>query len=67
MTKFIPEEGSFEHFDYQDGLQSNHFYVGAVHKDQQGLLYFGGVSGINIFDPASIHSDSTLPKVYIWI
>ncbi|MEM8889423.1 MAG: two-component regulator propeller domain-containing protein, partial [Bacteroidota bacterium] len=65
MTKFIPEEGSFEHFDYQDGLQSNHFYVGAVHKDRQGLLYFGGVSGINIFDPASIHSDSTLPKVYI--
>ncbi|MEM6345953.1 MAG: two-component regulator propeller domain-containing protein [Bacteroidota bacterium] len=65
LTKFIPNEGRFEHFDYQDGLQSNHFYVGAVHKDLQGLLYFGGVNGINIFDPDLIHSDSTLPKVYI--
>ncbi|MEL6654733.1 MAG: two-component regulator propeller domain-containing protein, partial [Bacteroidota bacterium] len=65
LTKFIPTEGRFEHFDYQDGLQSNHFYVGAVHKDQQGLLYFGGVSGVNIFDPKHIYADSTLPKVYI--
>ncbi|MEM6800649.1 MAG: two-component regulator propeller domain-containing protein [Bacteroidota bacterium] len=65
LTKFNPAEGSFVHFDYQDGLQSNHFYVGAVHKDPQGLLYFGGVSGINIFDPASIRADSILPQVYI--
>ena len=65
LTKFNPDEGSFVHFDYQDGLQSNHFYVGAVHKDQNGLLYFGGVSGINVFNPEQIISDSILPKVYI--
>lgn len=65
LTKFDPDKGKFVHFDYQDGLQSNHFYVGAVHKDEKGLLYFGGMNGINIFNPKEIVPDSILPKVYI--
>jgi len=34
-----------------DGLASNQFSTGAVHKDPDGKILFGGVNGITIFNP----------------
>lgn len=65
LTRFNPETGDLEHFDYQDGLQSNHFLVGSVHKDTDGILYFGGGKGLNYFDPEEIVPDNIIPKVLI--
>ncbi len=65
LCRFNPETKIFEKFDYQDGLQSNSFKVGAVFKDDQGVLYFGGINGINYFVPGEISPETTLPKVYI--
>jgi signal transduction histidine kinase/ligand-binding sensor domain-containing protein len=49
MTKY-----QFKNFDVLDGLQSNEFNGGAYHKGESGYLYFGGVYGLNIIDPAKI-------------
>ncbi|NRB46706.1 MAG: response regulator [Saprospiraceae bacterium] len=65
LTRFNPEDGTIQYFDYQDGLQSNSFKVGAVHKDDQGWLYFGGINGLNYFDPSSIKTDQPVPETYI--
>jgi signal transduction histidine kinase/ligand-binding sensor domain-containing protein/DNA-binding response OmpR family regulator len=52
----LPE---FHNFDVSDGLQSNEFNTGAYHKNEKGELFFGGVRGFNIFNPAEIKkSDS---------
>lgn len=41
-------------FNRSNGLQSNEFNTGAFHKGRNGLLFFGGVKGLNYFDPATI-------------
>ena len=51
ISKFDPQSLTFQNFDVNDGLQSNEFNGGAYHKGHSGLLYFGGVYGLNIIDP----------------
>lgn len=41
-------------FNQSNGLQSNEFNTGAFHRSKQGILYFGGVKGLNFFDPLEI-------------
>lgn len=65
LSRFNPETDQFQHFDYQDGLQSNSFKIGAVHKDRNGILYFGGIKGINYFDPQAIIADDIVPAIYV--
>lgn len=45
---------SFTYYSYDDGLQSNEFNSGAFFKSPFGDFIFGGVSGINWFNPDSI-------------
>ncbi|WP_282124710.1 hybrid sensor histidine kinase/response regulator transcription factor [Algibacter mikhailovii] len=39
-------------YDINDGLQSNSFKINSSFYDEQnGIMYFGGVNGVNFFDP----------------
>ena len=38
-------------FTVKDGIQSNEFNTGAYHQSKEGILYFGGVNGLTIFNP----------------
>ncbi|MCU4173836.1 ligand-binding sensor domain-containing protein [Carboxylicivirga sp. N1Y90] len=52
-------------YDVNDGLQSKEFNGGAFHKGKSGKLYFGGVYGLNSFDPTRINgTDSELRPVF---
>ncbi len=51
ICKFSLNNNSCNNFDVHDGLQSNEFNGGAFHKGKSGLLYFGGVYGLNIINP----------------
>jgi len=51
VCRFDIKDYSVKNFSTQDGLQSNEFNGGAFHKGASGLLYFGGVYGLNIIDP----------------
>lgn len=46
-------EHTFVNYIEEDGLQSNEFFP-AVHKSPDGQIYFGGVNGLNRFDPLDI-------------
>jgi len=52
-------------FDIQDGLQSLEFSGGAYFKDDDNILYFGGINGLNYFDPVSIKSNNYVPPIVI--
>ncbi|MBI4751136.1 MAG: protein kinase [Acidobacteria bacterium] len=52
-------------FDVGDGLQSNEFNMGASLKTSDGQMLFGGVNGLNLFDPAKIVKSEYLPPVVI--
>ncbi|MCX7549414.1 ligand-binding sensor domain-containing protein [Xanthomarina sp. F2636L] len=56
---------SFTNYTASDGLQNNEFNGKAALKDDFGNFYFGGISGINVFNPNKIKQNPFVPKTYI--
>lgn len=54
LSAFNPDTGFFRNYDEADGLQSNEFNRYAYCKTAEGLLVFGGMNGINYFDPTEL-------------
>ena len=48
-------------------MQSNEFNTGAFLRNSQGLLLFGGVNGLTVFDPKEIKLSGKLPPVAITV
>jgi signal transduction histidine kinase len=48
-----------------DGLQSEEFNTGAFFRDSSGNLYYGGVNGLNYFQPASMKESGDAAAVAI--
>ncbi|MBK0384062.1 response regulator [Pedobacter sp. SD-b] len=63
LTKFNPQKQTFFVYDVKDGLQSNSFKIGAAFKNKRGILYFGGINGLNYFNPALIVPNPHKPKL----
>lgn len=57
--------GAFHNFTKKDGLQDDEFNTGAYAKLPDGELAFGGVNGLNIFNPKTVLTGGIEPKVYI--
>ena len=55
----------FRNFTKADGLQDNEFNTNAYKKLPNGNLAFGGVNGLNVFDPKEILAKTFLSNVYI--
>lgn len=55
----------FKRFDIQDGVQSLEFSGGAYLKDEEGNLYFGGINGLNFFNPDEIKTNNYVPPIVI--
>ncbi len=49
----------------EDGLQSNEFNQYSCYKNDEGIMYFGGVNGFNRFDPKTISTKSNQPTAMI--
>lgn len=52
-------------FTKSDGLQDDEFNTGAFAKLPNGKLAFGGINGLNIFDPKELLKADFQPPVYI--
>ena len=48
------KEGSIQNFYEDDGLSNNEFNYTSFYKDRQGRLWFGGMNGVQYFNPAEI-------------
>ena len=68
ITKFSLqnlESPSILNYNIYDGLQSLEFNTGAFYKDDRGILYFGGLEGLNWFDPNQLRLNPIPPKTVI--
>lgn len=63
LSRFNPVQKTFENFFTKDGLLSDQFYWNASASDRSGILYFGGVNGLNYFNPRKITTYQGKPKV----
>jgi signal transduction histidine kinase/DNA-binding response OmpR family regulator/ligand-binding sensor domain-containing protein len=64
-TKAISKGWQFRHFTKAAGLQEDEFNTNAYAKLDNGYLAFGGVNGLNIFDPAVVLQKGFIPNVFI--
>ncbi|MFZ1369915.1 MAG: two-component regulator propeller domain-containing protein, partial [Ferruginibacter sp.] len=55
----------FHNFTKANGLQDDEFNTGAYARLPNGHLAFGGVNGLNIFDPKEILVPGFMPNVFI--
>ena len=64
-TKNNSNNWVFHNFTKANGLQDDEFNTGAYAKLPNGNLAFGGVNGLNIFDPKEILVPGFMPNVFI--
>lgn len=65
LSQFDPVTKHFRNYTQTDGLQNNEFNGKAAYQDQEGNLYFGGMDGFNIFNPASIFTNTKVGNTVI--
>jgi len=70
LSKFInainlPAKPEIKNYVYEDGLQSNEFGQRSCYKGADGILYFGGTNGFNVFDPDKITDNTYIPPIVI--
>ena len=66
ISKFTNQtKNKFENYSNYDGLQALEFNTGAYYKDKNGNLYFGGLEGLNWFNPNQLTFNTIKPKTII--
>lgn len=65
LCKFNTHTYQCRNYSESDGLQASEFNTGAYFKNKNGVMYFGGASGFNVFHPDSIQDNSFVPPVVI--
>ncbi|WP_395377513.1 ATP-binding protein [Marinicella sp. W31] len=63
LYRIQPTEKSVHVFRKSDGLQGNTFKRGAIYKDKDGKLFFGGNDGLNTFYPHDIVLNENPPEI----
>ncbi len=61
LTCFNKKDKTFVNFYEEDGLSHNEFNRSSAFIDSKGRYYFGGMNGINSFDPEEILKPLTPP------
>jgi ligand-binding sensor domain-containing protein len=54
-----------KNYDLSYGLQALEFNTNCAFKDEDSNFYFGGINGLNVFNPYKVNVDSFAPKVLI--
>ncbi|MBN2548806.1 MAG: response regulator [Anaerolineales bacterium] len=65
LSHFNPRTLEVKNYFRADGLQANEFNQGAFFKSQDGLLYFGGLKGVNAFYPRQLQDNPFIAPVVI--
>lgn len=65
LSQFNLTTRIFKNFSSADGLQSDEFNTFSYLKSADGRLFFGGVNGLNVFQPEDIQFNTHIPKIVI--
>ncbi len=63
IIQYNPESGRIRNYTKADGMQGDEFNTWAYGKSKNGKLMFGGVNGLNIFDPNIFIDNPNTPTV----
>jgi serine phosphatase RsbU (regulator of sigma subunit) len=63
LSQYDRKNNTFHNYFTHDGLQSNEFNPGSGCRDKNGILYFGGNKGFNIFNPQRVQSNKYIPEI----
>lgn len=63
LVRFEPAHGVVRSYGLADGLQDLEFNGGAALRLHDGRLLFGGVRGLNLFDPRHVEDTTYMPPV----
>lgn len=65
LNKFNVSTGEVINYYTGDGLQGNEFSRGAIFKDKDGTIYFGGIYGITYFSPEKISNNANKQDIFV--
>jgi signal transduction histidine kinase/ligand-binding sensor domain-containing protein/DNA-binding response OmpR family regulator len=65
ISRLNPNTMQIKTYTNEDGLQGNEFNYSSGYKSRNGLFYFGGINGFNVFDPDKLSENSHVPSVVI--
>lgn len=75
LSQFTPPSNPYSHYQERsnlfrnyyenDGLQNNVFNQGAYCRGKNGQLYFGGINGLNQFNPKDIQINNYVPPIVL--
>lgn len=65
LSKFDLRIESFRNYDENNGLQSMKFNAGAFFRGSNGEMYFGGINGLNRFNPLYLSTNTYIPPIVI--
>ncbi len=63
ISKFDVVKETFTNYNISDGFQGNEFNGGAFFKSKDGEMLFGGINGLNIFNPKDLETKMNPQKV----
>lgn len=65
LCRFNPDQNIVRNFSLKDGIQNYEYNTNAACKLSTGELAFGGINGLNIFNPDSVQTLSDVPEIVI--
>ena len=65
LSKLDPNTNKVQNFSAGHGLQSKDFTAGAFFKDINGMMFFGGTNGFNVFNPDKEKPIATAPPLQL--
>ncbi len=65
IYRYDPSSSKVNLFDYSDNVQGYGFNSNSWHKNRDGILFLGGINGLNYFDPNKFSTKDDSLRVYI--
>jgi signal transduction histidine kinase/ligand-binding sensor domain-containing protein/DNA-binding response OmpR family regulator len=65
ISSIEPGRKKVNNYNYHNGVQNNNFVHGAGIRLKNGELYFGGLEGINYFNPDYLKKNNSAPSILI--
>ena len=64
ISRLNLSDSTSTHFNYKHGITGNQYNYKSYFKDNDGVMYFGSVTGLTIFTPEDILTPNEKPLVY---
>lgn len=65
LARFDPHSLTVKTYDRADGLQGGEFNQWAYFKNREGVMFFGGINGLNVFHPGLVQDNPFIPPVVL--